>query len=260
MFLRTAIFCLFSLLATAAFGQTTVIGSWTMGDNDAGAANGVSVNSTLTAATGTNLTLAGSGLTYTSTVDPQTSGSLAVNFNGSGHYTTSSNLGLSTSFVMETWVNFSSLSTTQWVMLVGNGATSGAGILLTNSTLNAAKSGVNQWGAVSISTNTWYHVALVVDGSSNAALYLNGNLVTGSGFTAVSSFNSNFSLGGDESGSARLTGILDDTKVFTYTGTFNTSMLNYTAVPEPATWAALAGLSVLGLACWRRRRRTAPQR
>lgn len=259
MHLRTAAFCLFSLLATAAFAQTTV-GSWTMGDNDAGAVSGASVNSTLTAATGSDLTLAGSGLTYTSAIEPQSSGSLAVNFTGAGDYTVGSNLGLSTNFAMEAWVNFSSLATPQWVMLVGDGAGlsigsgPGVGILLNPGTsmVTGAIAGAGPFASSPvITTGTWYHVALVVDSTGTAQFYFNGNLVTGA--SATSGFAGNFSIGGDEGGAGLLTGTVDDAKVFTFApGTFTPSMLNYSAVPEPSTWAAFAGLSVFGLAFWRR--------
>lgn len=240
---------------TATQAQTTV-GAWSMGDDDIGATNGAAVDGTLTASVGQDLSLIGSGLTYTNNIAPQSSGTLAVNFDGNGRYGVSSNLGLSTNFAMETWVNFSDVSASQWLMLVGNGGSSGTGLLFDQGTgeVKIALSGVNLFaGTPVLSTNTWYHIAMVVDDNGTASMYFNGSLVSGT--VNVGSFASNFSLGGDEGGNALLMGTLDDAKVITFAaGTFNASMLDYAAVPEPATYAALAGLLALGVAAWRRRR------
>ena len=62
------------------------------------------------------------------------------------------------------------------------------------------------------------------------------------------------SIGGNNSGDELFTGSIDQARIFTFTsGTFNTGMLSYSAVPEPSTYAAILGLLALGLAAWRRR-------
>jgi hypothetical protein len=245
------------VLATAVVSPAqNVLHLWQMGEDDAGVANGNPVNANLTAIIGSDLTLNGSGLTYTTAKADDSEGFYAVNFTGSGNYTTASNFGLTTNFGMETWVNFSSLATTQWVMLLGNGASNGAGILLSGGLLKAAKSGDNIYGVTpALSTDTWYHVALVVDENASTSLYLDGNLISGSTFT-LGTIASHFGLGGSEDGSARLTGTLDEARIFSFaTGTFTTAMLNYpVAVPEPSTYAILTGLAVMGIAAWRWRR------
>ncbi len=256
MKIRALAFCLLSLLTLPAFAQTTVA-SWSMGDDDTGAANGNAVNATLTASVGSNLDVVGSGLTYTSNTAPGSTGDFAVSFTGLGYYNVASNLGLTTNFAMETWVNFPSVnSSPQWVIRVGNGGSNGAGVLLSDSKLKAINSGDLIYGiANDAAPNTWYHVALVVDQAGQAQMYLNGGLVTGATFNA-NSFASNFGFGADENGNAPLQGILDDAKVFTFaTGTFTTAMLNGgTPVPEPSTWAAFAGLTALSFVFFRRRR------
>jgi hypothetical protein len=256
MNLRALLVCLASLTAGSIFGQTTVA-SWSMGDNDAAAAAGNTVNSTLTATTGANLTAYGSGLTYVNDTAPGSAGSLAVNFTGLGYYNTADNLGLTAGFALETWVKFSDVSATQWVMRVGNGGNNGAGIILNNGTLGAINSGDLIYGnSDPLTADTWYHTALVVDDAQQAQLYVNGSLISGATFT-VNSFAANFGFGGDENGAAPLYGTLDDAKVFTFApGTFTTAMLNYplAAVPEPAAYAALAGLAAFGFIAWRRRK------
>lgn len=258
--MKTKLFALGLLLtatASSALSQT-IIGAWTMGDDDAGAANGNAVNATLTASTGSNLSLAGTGLTYTDTTRPGSSGSLAVQFTGSGSYTIASNLGMTNNFAMETWVNFTSLASTQWVMLIGNGASSGMGIIYDTGfggRLGLARSGDNiYFNTFGLTADTWYHVAVVVDENNDATMYFNGNLVAGTPL-AVGPYASQFSLGDAQDGHAYFSGILDDARLFTYaTGTFNPSMLSYAAVPEPSTYALFAGVLGLGLAVWRRRR------
>ena len=227
-----------------------------MGENDPGSSAGNAVNATLTAATGSNLSLSGSGLSYTADSAPGLGG-LAVNFTGAGNYAVGSNLGLSTNFAIESWVKFSTLASTQWVFVLGNGGFQGGGILFNhaNSRVGGVKSGDNFFAYSEVlSTETWYHVAYVVDDGGDATFYFNGSLVAGT--SNIPSYAANFSLGGDENGSARLQGKLDDVRIFTFTsGTFDPSMLSYTAVPEPSTYAALAGVLALGAVIIRRLRR-----
>ncbi len=97
-------------------------------------------------------------------------------------------------------------------------------------------------------------MAVVVGDANDASFYFNGNLVTGS--ATVGSFANHFSLGGDPTGDGRFSGKLDDVRVFTFApGTFVPAMLSYTVVPEPSTYAALAGVLALGAVMLRRLRR-----
>ncbi len=259
---RLPLFFLMTLTSFAAAHAQTVVGLWRMGEDDVGAVAGNAVNSPSTPSFGTALGKSGGALTYSSNT-PGAASSLAVSFNG-GYYaaTPASGLGLTNNFTLETWVNFTSVSTTQWVMVVGtsffsvgiqlDGTTGKVGGAVTNNTTGNFAFGQSS----ALSTSTWYHVALVVDNVGTGTFYLNGHALPNP--ATIGTFGSRFLLGADSEGAAKLSGLLDQTDVFTFsTGTFSPSMLNYStfAVPEPSTSAALAGIATLGLAVWRRRSR-----
>ncbi len=254
---RLGALVLLALLGDAlASAQTvTTVGLWRMGDDDSGAVASASVNTTLTASVGSNLSFNGTGGTYSSSTFDASSG-FAVNLAGTGNYVTGNNLGLGSRSVIEAWVNLSTM-TTGWVALVGNGGGQGVGILVIadHNKIYGAEAGVGQFAGTSITTGTWHHVAVVVDETHTGSFYFDGSLVSGDNNTVNTSYASSFSIGGDDSGTGRINGIVDDVRAFTYTGTFSPSMLSYSAVPEPSTYAALFGVAVLVLALWRRRAR-----
>ena len=95
---------------------------------------------------------------------------------------------------------------------------------------------------------------------TNTTIYLNGvaYFVTSDGFNAFSGVDAmaHLAIGGSGNSGDYFSGFIDNVRLSTFTsGTFNTSMLAYSAVPEPTTYSALLGLGVLGLAATRRRRR-----
>jgi hypothetical protein len=248
------------LLGTLAIGHAqTTVHFYHGGESDGGAANGGALASfTVDSAGSTNLTGQGTAGTYTNAT-PVPGSTLAYSFAGSGDYSgvVDTSLSNGTSFAMEVWFNTSTLTGAK--ALFYNGDTGGSGIGLFRDGTHLAVLGggtIFADGAATLTTGMWYHAALVNDSNSGSLkLYLNGvlDLTTGNGFNFPST--GGLSLGGNFGGGDLFTGMLDEARVFTFApGTFNTSMLSYSAVPEPSTCAALVGVGALGFAAWRRRR------
>jgi hypothetical protein len=243
----------------AAHAQT-YIHVFTGGENDPGATNGAAVNNpTLDSAGSTNLTLTGGNVTYTATT-PGANSTLAYQFTGgSGYLLGATNLSLidTSSFAMELWFQTTSASTQQALFHNGN-----LGLyIFGDSQVRVHRGGIALDIIGSISSNTWYHAAFVWDNGTLTG-YLNGT-PTFIGSELV--FNNPTAgdalvIGSTHVGGDRFMGIIDHARVFQFaTGTFNASMLSYpasaiTPIPEPSTYAALAGLLALGLVAYRRRR------
>lgn len=246
------------LLSFSAASAQTTIGLWRMGENDPGAVANTTVAATLTAATGTNLTLAGSTLHYRN-MTPGAASSLAVEFGGSGNYATGSNFGLTGDFAVEAWVKLGDVSTAQWVTLLGNGGNNGIGLFVSGGFIGFGLAGTGMVASTTATTSSYVHVALVSQGT-DVTFYHNGTQVGTA--SSLPTLGANFSVGGDENGAGRLqaNGLVDHVRMFTFSnGTFNSSMFSYpaSAIPEPSTYAALAGVAALGLAVWCRRRAAA---
>jgi hypothetical protein len=231
-----------------------------MGEDDPGAVIGNNVNLTLTAAVGTDLLVTyqfGPLGTYTNDT-PGAPSSLVVAFQGYGDYGYGNNLGfgsnVSLGYAVEAWFKTTTLTGNHWIAFIGNiGAPSGLGIMLNGTDVVINKAGAGYFAPAAVAANVWNHVGLVVD-SGNATLYLNGTSTGTVAFT--NALGPNFIIGADDnhSQSLRFLGGIDDVRMLSFNaGTFSTSMLSYTAVPEPAAFAALAGVTALGLAMVRRR-------
>jgi hypothetical protein len=152
-------------------------------------------------------------------------GGTSMYFNGSSRLTlpTGPNLNLTGTFTIEFWVYFSATlpSYAELVCTSSNG-TAGANMteiyVTANGTLAyyAQGSGVLTSSAGVVTTNTWYHIALVKNGTSQA-LYVNGTSVA----SATSSVqpNSGYSwtigdrIASAGSGQYPLTGYIDDLRI-----------------------------------------------
>lgn len=249
-----------ALLALTAHGTLaqTVVHSFRGGESDSGAAHGGSLNSTAIDTAGTtNLTRIDSGGTYSNVTNGGIS-TLSYSLDGSQSYRGSANTALTSgaSFAMEVWFRPASVSGTQVLFYNGNTSGSGIGLFLSNTGLNILRGGdsVNVFTGT-IATNTWYHAAVVWDNGTVSG-YLNGSSNVNPASATMNAPSGSLILGSNNLDGERFNGLIDEARIFTFTsGTFTPSMLNYSAVPEPSTYAALAGLAVLGAAFWYRRRR-----
>lgn len=139
---------------------------------------------------------------------------------------------------------------------IGTGLTNGFRVEL----INASNTGVAVNSAFVPDLNTWYHVAAVGDATAGTlSLYVDGTLVgstTGYNGMLPLSTPTSWTLGrGQYNGNPADTirGMLDEVR-FSDVALSPSQFLNATAIPEPSSFALLAGLGVLGLAGSRRRR------
>lgn len=111
---------------------------------------------------------------------------------------------------------------------------------------------------VSPGANTWIHVALTF-GDGYQKLYLNGTLDASTSY-ATTAFNSDtnaaLTVGAwveGTTGWAQSQTYMDDLRIYN-TALSAGEVASLAGVPEPSTYAALAGVAVLGFAAWRRRK------
>lgn len=234
----------------------TLIHHYEGGENDGRVVTGETVESTNdSGSTGTDLSLVGSGVTFSDTAFGDST--LSYAFNGSGHLAgaVNSTLTSGSSFFMELRFNTTGVSTNQVLLYNGNTSTSGIGLYLQGNQLSALRASVSIQNVATVGASTWNYAALVYDNGSGS-VFLNGtryDLDFSSGFNAPLG---SLLLGANNSNAERFTGLMDEVRLSTFaTGTFTTAMLSYTPVPEPSAFAVLAGLGVLGFAASRRRRR-----
>ncbi len=246
-------------LSTASAVVTT-LGLWTLGENDAGAVNGGTGNSTTTGTGGgNNLNLSGPATTYTSTLTAPGS-SLAMTFGGGTVYSAGTVTSLTNNVGMEIWVRPTSLDGFDFVMANGGSGNVGYGIVQIGGQWAIIHNGVLQ-GAVgaTVQLNTWQHLAYVRSGGVST-LYVNG-VATGGTITNAPTTPTTLVIGGNridsppqsEKYEGQFNGQLDNARIFTFApGAFTVADLNYpTIVPEPST-ALLSGMAALALT--RRRR------
>lgn len=255
--------------------QVTMIGHWRLGENDAGAtASAATVSSTVNNAQATySLTKEGSiyysADTPSSLQTPVGASTLSMSFNGvgtyAGYYRAISGWGgdlpaFTTNVAIEAWIKPANLTVDDRVILTLGRPDTGFAILQNGADIEVRYGSAQ---AVQISTSgltstAWTHVAFV-RGATTGTLYVNGVSVgyTSATVPAFNAMTTYFGLGEQPGtpGAQNFVGLIDEVRYFTFTeGSFNTSMLNCAAVPEPSTYAAAAGLVALLFAGWRRRR------
>lgn len=248
-----------SVFASVVSAQTTVTHLWRFGENDPGAVDD-GVIATTTALVGGN-TLMSSGSVRYLTDTPGTASSLSAAFYDlSGSFTGNAdmNLGPASSFIIEGWFSFDGTpaASTNMLFYNGNPSSSGLGLYVTGNTVQILAGGQSDNTAGTVNVNQWNYVALVY-AAGETAVYINGGTTPSytSGGVAFAGYAGDdpaekFYVGGG------FFGVVDELRISTFSGAFSNSMLSYSAisaVPEPSTYAALAGLAALGLVAWRRR-------
>ena len=121
-------------------------------------------------------------------------------------------------------------------------------------------SGSDQTTSAVINDNTWHHLAFVYEAGASQSIYVDGTMLATTATPAGIVENSApLLLGGMMLGSptSTYTGLLDEVRMYNHalSAAEVTVLATPSAVPEPASSAALAGAALLGLAATRRRRR-----
>ena len=260
--------CIIYLVASSsAFAQ--LIGYWPLDGN-------------ATASVGTNGAMGGSP---TGTTDRfgTTNGALA--FNGSSWVSLSSGGGLDglSTFSIAFWVKWSGAgqdvgyANTNYGAVTGRqnngefGPTLFSERIISLTTADPA-TGKIAWhpfdfGGFSVSSpnppgnGVWTHVAITVSGTTSHSLYIDGSLAA-SGTSTTQTFFTNpsapLTIGAWlPNGASYSTASVDDFRIYN-TALSDSEVAAVYAIPEPSTYAALAGLGALGLAVLRRRRRLLP--
>jgi hypothetical protein len=248
---------LLAAFATVASAQT-VTHLWRFAENDPGAVDNGLIATTTDQIGGASLT-AGGEVRYLANTPGSVSSLSAAFYTLGGNFTgnVDANLGPSSSFIIEGWFSFDGrpAANTNILFYNGNPSSSGLGLYVTGNTLQLLAGGQSDNTVGTVNINSWNYVALVYD-NGQSSVYLNSD--------TVPTYSSAVSFGGYTGGDAAekfyvgggFYGAVDELRVSTFSGSFNTSMLSYSAisvVPEPSAYAALAGLAAFGLVAWRRR-------
>lgn len=174
------------------------------------------------AAGSTNLTAAGSPTTVTGHDGAANSAYL---LNGSSQYFNAADNGLPMGGAARTmcaWANTPTLGSSQFILSYGTGSVNSQNSFLAMNTPDSILVGsfsTNLDVPGTVQTSTWQHICGVVDGSGNAALYVDGNIPAGGNFTPINFATvsiGNFSIGArsDNNASARWNGRLDDIRIY----------------------------------------------
>jgi len=241
-------------LTTSLVSAQTTIGSWRMGEADTGATNGGTVVSTLSSVGSLgNLSRTGSASAYSSFTRADIGSTYSVITGASAGFVLGSNLGVNNNFAMEAWVYNTDSSEVQVIFYNGNTALNGFGLIYQGGLLRLQVNGFTGLNNVAMNINEWNHVAAVINDGS-ISLHLNG-VGTTSDLTMPINATSPFIV--SSGGGFGFRGYIDEVRAFTFTaGNFNSSMLGYSVIPEPSSFAAFAGAAMLVLAGMRRRRRS----
>lgn len=251
---------LLTALAPASIRAQTYVHVYRLGENDPGAvAGGYASSSTMDAGTSPVSLTAGGTPQYTSNT-PGPASTLALHFSGGQSLSGSFPSIANDNFGIEAWVRPADVTGDKLHIAEIGTAFTGMALFVTNgTTFGAYVAGLGSVDLNVLTANQWSHVGLVRNNGTLKA-YVNGQESTYGPITTTYNLitsTATFSIGANTSLGALFQGDIDNVRIFTFeTGAFNTSMFAYpaSAIPEPSTYAGLAGLAALGLVALRRRR------
>ncbi len=211
-----------------------VVSYWRLGENDPGAASGVTATTAVDSAGTKNLKFQGNAR-YTNdvatTAASHTGSSLSVNFTNSAYATNTVVSTATDNFGIECWAKPTAFGGGQ--VIAYNGGTGGVGdggwgiIIAANNTYQGLFGGVAAFGSTPATLNTWTHLALV-RASGTTTLFINGAAVATDTTDTPGVASGNFALGAPPQSptSQFFTGLIDEVRVFTFAaGQFNTNDL-----------------------------------
>lgn len=273
-----------TFLVAANVRAQIALNSWWRFDNDSNAAHGRNLDDPAVGTysgfdqTGNGYSLLANGGSSMQWSSSDTAPTANLRFGGGSNALSMQYTGTSTGFfglyrntinttvdnvAYDLWLKPTSSSGTKYVVSHGYTAGSGAGFALIQ---NGSNIEVHMNGSAvitaALSINSWQQVAVVRD-SGVTTLYINGSSVGTSSATPTSDASSllDFGMAQGVGGSLAYFGFIDEARFLTWSGTDNLALtdLNYvSAIPEPSTYAVMAGAAMLGLAIWQRRKRPAP--
>lgn len=150
---------------------------------------------------------------------------ISANLNNSGYYTLPTITGLGGDLTVEGWVYLSSYANWGRIADIGNGENSGNILLTTSGTsgkpLFSVRSGSTELGSIegatALGTNTWVHVAGVIQSDRTMRLYVNGTQVAvgaASGDVPVVNRTSNYIGKSNWSADSLLNGAVADIRIW----------------------------------------------
>ncbi len=216
----------FVLSIIPAHATIAISDYWRMGENDPGAAPGVTATQATDGVRTHNLTYHGSATysTNVNTISPLST--LCVNFTNNAYASNSIVTTNVDNFGIECWVNPASAAGTQIIVYNGNTDTSGWGLFINNGKYSGLFGGQAIFGTNAAPAGVWADVALVRN-NGTATLYVNG-VPTGITPAAPATPTGNFAIAIPPQiiNGQSLTGLVDEVRVFTFTaGAFSTNNL-----------------------------------
>lgn len=246
------LFLLYGFAGASSRATITVVSYWRLGENDPGAAPGVTATNTVDSAGTNNLAFVGSAR-YANDVAASaaihTGSSLSINFTNGAYATNAIVSAAINNFGIECWVKPTAPAPAGGEVIAYNGSTASNGwgiILAPNNTYEALFGGAVAFGTNVASTNVWTHLALVRTNESIfgvATLYVNG-VAAASSAVAPGGPAGNFALATtpESPTSQFFTGLLDEVRVFTFaSGQFSTNDLLWNRSVSVSTTNLLEG-------------------